>query len=104
MTIVASQSSIDWRVSSATSLVKDQGQNCRMYSTTEGIAVKTQQIISCDTTDDDCNGVDLITVFNYVMDAGCIVSDTDYPESSSTGSDASGHYCGYYYGSEQALR
>ena len=70
MTIVASQSSIDWRVSSATSLVKDQGQNCRMYSTTEGIAVKTQQIISCDTTDDDCNGVDLITVFNYVMDAG----------------------------------
>ncbi len=47
--------------SSATSLVKDQGQNCRMYSTTEGIAVKTQQIIHCDATDDDCNGIDLIT-------------------------------------------
>ena len=45
--IVATQSSIDWINSDATSLVKDQGQNCRMYSTTEGIAVKTQQIIHC---------------------------------------------------------
>ena len=41
--IVATQSSIDWRISGATSLVKDQDQNCRMYSTTEGIAVKAQQ-------------------------------------------------------------
>ena len=39
---VATQSSIDWINSDATSPVKDQGQNCRMYSTTEGIAVKTQ--------------------------------------------------------------
>ena len=64
----------------------------------------------CDTTDDDCNGVDLITVVNYVMDAGCIVSiacidsDADYTESSKRGSDASGYYYGNYYGSEQALR
>ena len=49
--------------------------------------MKTQQIIACDTTDDDCNGCDLITVFNCVMDAGsidnidCINSDADYPES-----------------------
>ena len=84
MTIVVSQSSIDWRISGATSPVKDQGQNCWMYSTTEGIAVKTQQIIVCDTTDEVCNGVDLITVFNYVMDAGRIDSiagidsDADY--------------------------
>ena len=76
---------------SATSLVNDQGQcnYCRMYSSTEGIAVKTQKIIACDTTDDDCNGVDLITILNYVMDAGCIDSiacinsDIDYPETSS---------------------
>ena len=51
---------------------------------TEGIAVKTQQIIVCDTNDEVCNGVDLITVFNYVMDAGlidsiaCIDSNADY--------------------------
>ena len=101
-------------LSDATSPVKDQGQNCRMHSTTEGIAVKTQQIIDCDTTDEDCNGCDLITAFNYVMNAGCmdsiacIDSDADYPESSNGGSDASGYYYGYYYGyyfgSEQALR
>ena len=108
--IVATQSSIDWISSDATSLVKDQGQNCRMYSTTEGIAVKTQQIIDCDTTDEDCNGVDLITVFNYVMDAGCIVSiacidiDVDYTESSNEGDGGYCYYYGYYYGSEQALR
>ena len=50
---------------------------------------KTQQIIAYDTTDDDCNGVDLITIFNFVMDAGCIDSiacinsDADYSETSS---------------------
>ena len=49
--------------------------------------MKTQQIIVCNTTDDDCNGGDLITVFNCVMDAGsidnidCIKSDADYLES-----------------------
>ena len=72
--------------------------------------MKPQQIIACDATDDVFNGVDLIKVFNYVMDAGCIDSiacidsDADYPESSNRGSDASGYYYGYYFGSEQALR
>ena len=69
--------------------------------------MKTQQIIACDTTDEDCNGCDLITVFNYVMYAGCIDSiacidsDADYPESSNRGSDASGYYYGYYEKIEQ---
>ena len=45
-----------------------------MYSTTERNCRENATDHSCDTTDDDCNGVDLITVFNYVMDAGCIVS------------------------------
>ena len=67
-------------------------KDCRMYSTTEGIAMKTQQIIAYDTTDDACNGVDLITIPNFVMHAGCIDSiscinsDTDYPETSSRSS------------------
>ena len=81
-----------------------------MYSTTQGNCHENATDHSCNTTDDDCNGVDLITVFNYVMDAGCIDSiacfdsDADYPESSNRGSDASGYYYGYYYGGEQALR
>ena len=82
--IVVPQSSTDWSTRSATgatSLVKehDQYNSCWMYSTTEGIEsavfkaqgkmveISTQQIISCDTTDDDCIGGDLITVFNYVQ-------------------------------------
>ena len=69
--------------------------------------ISTQQIIACDTIDDDCNGVDLITVFNYVMDAGCIYSidcidsDADYPESNNGGWGDNDYYYCYYYGSEQ---
>ena len=72
-----------------------------MYSTTEGtesvvfkaegkmVGISPQQIVAYDTTDDDCNGVDLITILNFVMDAGCIDSiacinsDADYSETSS---------------------
>ena len=49
------------------------------------VEISPQQIISCDTTDDDCNGGDLFTVFNYVMDAESIDCDVDYPESSNGG-------------------
>ena len=62
------------------------------------VGISPQQIISCDTTDDDCNGGDLLTVFNYVMGAESIDGDVDYTKSSNEG-------CGVvvYYGSEQAL-
>ena len=43
----------------------------------EMVEISTQQIISCDTTDDGCNGGDLFTVFNYVMDAESIDYDAD---------------------------
>ena len=49
------------------------------------VEISTQQIISCDTTDDDCIGGDLITVSNYVMGAESIDCDVDYPESSNEG-------------------
>ena len=104
---VVLQSSTDWSTRSttdATSLVKehDQYNSCWMYSTTEGIEsavfkvqgkmveISPQQIISYDTTDDDCNGGDLLTVFNYVMDAESTDCDDDYPESSSGGCGGSG--------------
>ena len=105
--IVVPQSSTDWSTRSATgatSLVKehDQFDSCLMYSTTEEIEsavfkaqgkmveISPQQIISCDTTDDDYNGRDLLTVFNYVMDAESIDCDVDYPESSNGGCGGSG--------------
>ena len=79
--IVVPQSSTDWITRSATgatSSVKehDQFDSCWMYSTTDGtesavfkaqgkmVEISPQHIISCDTTDDDCNGGDLLTVFN----------------------------------------
>ena len=100
--IVVPQSSTDWSTRSATgatSSVKehDQFDSCWMYSTTEGtesavfkaqrkmVEISPQQIISCDTTDDDCNGGDLLTVFNYVMGAESIDGDVDYTKSSNVG-------------------
>ena len=52
--------------------------------------ISPQQIISCDTTDDDCNGGDLLTVFNYVMGAESIDCDVDYTKSSNEGCGGSG--------------
>ena len=83
--IAAAQSFIDWRIPKCNIAcerlldVFNDRRNCDENATD----------IACDTTDDDCNGVDLITVFNYVMDAGCIDSivcinsDADYSETSS---------------------
>ena len=105
--IVATQSSTDWSTRSttgATSLVKehDQYNSSWKYSTTEGtesvefkaegkmVEISPQQIISCDTADDDCIEGDLITVFNHVMDAESIDCDVDYPESSNGGCGGSG--------------
>ena len=113
---VVPQSSTVWSTRSttdATSPVKDQGHfdSCWMYSTTEGtesavfkaqgkmVEISTQQILSCDTTDDDCNGGDLLTVFNYVMDAESIDCDVDYR--SRAMDDV---VVVVYYGSEQPLR
>ena len=97
--IAVTQSSTDWSTRSATgatSLVKEHDQyNSRwMYSTTEGtesvvfktegkmVGISPQQIISCDATDDDCNGGALITRSRAMKDVVVVV----------------------YYGSVQALR
>ena len=105
--IVVRQSSTDWSTRSATSATSsvkehDQFDSCLMYSTTEGtesvvfktqgkmVEISPQQIISCDTTDDDCNGGDLLTVFNYVMGAESIDCDVDCTKSSNEGCGGSG--------------
>ena len=54
------------------------------------VEISPQQIISCDTTDDDCIEGDLFTVFNYVMDAESIDCDVDYTKSSNGGCGGSG--------------
>lgn len=88
--------SIDWRPKGAVSPVKDQGQcgSCWAFSTTEEIEsqmfmstgklpiLSTQQIISCDKTDDGCDGGNTETAYAYVKKAGGLDSAADYPDKS----------------------
>lgn len=90
--------SLDWSTKGALTAVKDQGQcgSCWAYSATVGIEsglfmatgtledLSEQQIISCDKTDGGCNGGDLPTAFEYVMQAGGIDTMSDYPDTSSS--------------------
>ena len=102
MTIVATQSSMDWTTRMQHRLWKTKVRIAGGIQRQKELRWKRNRSLLVNTTDDDCNGCDLITVFNYVMDAGCIDSiacidsDADYPESSNRGSDASGYYYGYY--------
>lgn len=94
----AAPDSLDWSTKGATTAVKDQGNcgSCWAYSATVGIEsglymatgkiekLSEQQIISCDKTDGGCNGGDLPTAFEYVMKAGGIDTQSDYPDTSSS--------------------
>merc|ERR1712176_1311849 len=90
--------SIDWRPKGAVSAVKDQGEcgSCWAFSATEEIEsqismatgnlpkLSTQQIISCDKTDDGCDGGNTETAYKYVTKAGGIDTAADYPDKSHT--------------------
>merc|ERR1712232_878785 len=93
---MAAPSSVDWRTKGAVSPVKDQGQcgSCWAFSTTEEIEsqvfmttgklpiLSTQQIISCDKTDDGCDGGNTETAYAYVKKAGGLDTAKDYPDKS----------------------
>jgi len=94
----AAPASVDWSTQSVLTPVKNQGQcgSCWAYSATEGIEsylamnsgslreLSEQQIISCDKTDGGCNGGDLPTAWDYVKNAGGIVAESAYPDTSSS--------------------
>lgn len=98
-------SSWNWVTQGKTTPVKDQQQcgSCWAFSATEGvesawlmanksqIILSPQQIVSCDTVDQGCNGGDLPTAFAYVKKAG-LESNADYPYTSGGGN--TGH-CKY---------
>jgi C1A family cysteine protease len=95
----------NWVTQGKTTPVKDQQQcgSCWAFSATEGIEsawlmanhsqiiLSPQQIVSCDTVDQGCNGGDLPTAFAYVEKAG-LESNADYPYTSGGGN--TGH-CKY---------
>jgi len=88
--------SFDWRTLGAVTDVKDQQQcgSCWAFSAVENVEsvwilsgkgsnktvqLSEQQVVDCDQTDAGCNGGDTPSAFQYIMDAGGIESEDDYP-------------------------
>eukprot|EP01127_Copromyxa_protea_P014548 TRINITY_DN407_c0_g2_i1.p3 TRINITY_DN407_c0_g2~~TRINITY_DN407_c0_g2_i1.p3 ORF type:complete len:335 (+),score=98.25 TRINITY_DN407_c0_g2_i1:1018-2022(+) len=83
----------DWRSKNAVTPAKDQGQcgSCWAFSATEAIesawflagnplpSLAPQQIVDCDKVDQGCNGGDTPTAYKYVIEAGGMESEKDYP-------------------------
>jgi hypothetical protein len=98
--ILAAPKAVDWRNAKPAVLtpVKNQGQcgSCWAFSTTEQIesdralaghgltVLAPQQIVSCDTTDDGCNGGNPMNAYAYVQNVGGIEFSKDYPYTSGT--------------------
>jgi len=91
--------SVDWRGRGAVTAVKDQGQcgSCWAFSATEAIEsyfflrsgnlveLSPQQITSCDKVDGGCNGGWPYRAYQYVMGAGGLERNDDYPYTSGSG-------------------
>lgn len=98
-TVASAPTNYDWRDQSGVMTdVKDQGQcgSCWAFSATETIEsawalagnslqeLSPQQIVSCDTECYGCGGGWTEKAFDYVMSAGGLASEADYPYVSGT--------------------
>lgn len=85
----------DWVVQGAVGKVRDQGQcgSCWAFSTVEQISsdvflqggklqvLSPQQLVDCERSggDDGCNGGDPVNAYPYIVQAGGLESEADYP-------------------------
>jgi C1A family cysteine protease len=99
--VKAAASSIDWRAKGAVTYVKNQGQcgSCWSFSSTgsiEGqwflaghtlVALSEQELVSCDTTDDGCNGGLMDNAWTWLVSNqnGNIATEASYPYVSGEG-------------------
>jgi cysteine peptidase B len=93
--------SIDWRTKGAVTPVKNQGQcgSCWAFSSTgniegqwklagnELVSLSEQELVSCDTTSDGCNGGLMDLAFEWLIKArgGAIDTEASYPYKSGSG-------------------
>lgn len=101
---------VDWRNKGAVTAVKNQSQcgSCWSFGTTgviEGarvlqgdgklVALSEQQLVDCDTgsVDSGCNGGLQVDAYQYVIKAGGLMTEADYPYTSGGGVD--GGTCKY---------
>jgi len=92
-------SSFDWKDKGMVTPVKDQGQcgSCWDFSATETIesvcalagypldTLSEQQILDCDTVDGGCDGGWPYDAYQYVISAGGLETEADYPYSAQDG-------------------
>lgn len=118
---LAAPESFDWRTRGKVTEVKNQGQcgSCWAFSVTENIEsvwmikkgltnhtmdhLSPQQIVDCDHVDGGCNGGDTPTAYKYVIDAGGLETEKEYPYRAEDGkckfekSKVYSHITGYRY-------
>jgi len=113
---VANGEKVDWRQKGAVTPVKNQGQcgSCWSFSTTGGIegqwflagnpltSLSEQELVSCDTTDDGCQGGLMQNAFKWLLDNkdGKIVTEDSYPYVSGMGNVPSCDLSGKKFGAQ----
>lgn len=91
--------SVDWVAAGAVTPVKNQGKcgSCWSFSTTGAIegayfnkwgtlaSFSEQELVSCDTTDNNCNGGWMDAAFEWIKNNGGLAYEADYPYVSGDG-------------------